>query len=415
MFIILATISLTGIVVIQIFWVKKAFDLKEKQFNQTMHIALKNVAENILLYNNNPSSLLNPVNQVSSNYYIVKVNDMIDAYTLELYLKNEFEHKGISLDFEYGIYDCSNEEMVYGNYVSADESINKNSSRTALPKWSSDNYYFGVYFPTREEYLLGQMDIWIFSSIVLLIVLIFFAYTIFMIMKQRRLSEIQKDFINNMTHEFKTPISTIAISSEILMKPEIINQPERLLNYASIIHSENSRLKKQVERVLQMATLDKEEIRLDKNPLDLNELIQKIVRNMHAALRQKDGVVSFQLDEMPVVINADNVHLSNIIYNLIDNAIKYAKEKPEITISTKAKKNHVVIGVEDKGIGINKDSKKLIFNKFYRVSTGNIHDVKGFGLGLNYVKIMVNAHKGKIKLESELNKGSKFSILLPYS
>ncbi|TAF63843.1 MAG: sensor histidine kinase [Cytophagales bacterium] len=415
LFVILATISLTGIIVIQIFWVKKAFDLKDKQFDQTMHIALKNVAERILIYNNNPSVLVNPVSQVSSNYYIVMVNDVIDASKLELYLKTEFQARDIFLDFEYGIYDCISSNMVYGNYVSMNpNSTYQNKKNQAIfPKWSSENYYFGVYFPKRQEYLFGQMDIWIFSSLVLLIVVIFFSYTLFVIIKQRRLSEIQTDFINNMTHEFKTPISTIALSSDVLLKPDINEHPHRLQNYAQIIKTENNRLKNQVERVLQMAILEKEEFKLHKEAIDLNALITEIAHNMKPLLKQKNAELLLQLDKQPVIVSADRVHLNNIIHNLIDNALKYSQEQPLITIVSKNKKNKVVFSVEDNGIGIATKDKKHIFDKFYRVSTGNVHNVKGFGLGLHYVKLMIEAHRGNIKLESEVGKGSRFTITMP--
>lgn len=418
LFTVLATISLVGIVLIQIFWVQKAFDLKEKQLGQGINIALKNVAEKILMYNNNPSTLVNPVEQISSNYFVVMVNDVIDAKILELYLKTEFEYMNIYIEFEYGIYDCMTQQIIYGNRVRSgkdEQVVSATIKPTVLPVLNRDNYYFVIYFPTRGEYLLGQMDIWIFSSLVLLIVVIFFSYTIFIIFKQKRLSEIQTDFINNMTHEFKTPISTISVSSEVLMKPNIIENPERLLNYATIIHNENKRLKKQVEHILQMATLEKEDLTLHKEAVDIHELIQRAIKNMEVTLKQVEGAVFLHFDPKPVVIYADALHLINIIYNLLDNAIKYSREAPRITISTENKKNGIHIIVEDEGIGIAPEAKKQIFNKFYRVPKGDIHDVKGYGLGLNYVKIMVEAHKGNIKVESEEGKGSKFILYLPYS
>jgi two-component system, OmpR family, phosphate regulon sensor histidine kinase PhoR len=419
--IILATVSLTGIIIIQILWFQKAFALKETQLNQSIQVSLKNVAEKILLYNNNPSTLVNPVNQVSSNYYIVMVNDIIDAKVLELYLKNEFEHREILIDFEYAIYDCSTEDMVYGNYVKAlqtayekDEPQSQKPQPTVLPVLNRENYYFGVYFPTRSEYLIGELDMWVFTSLILLVVVIFFAYTIFVILKQKRLSEIQTDFINNMTHEFKTPISTISISSEVLMKPNIIENPERLLNYATIIHNENKRLKNQVEHILQMATLTKEDLQLNKEALDVHELIYKVVRNQELTLKKFNGSIRLHLAPQAVVIHADPLHLTNMIYNLLDNAIKYSRETPEIDIYTENKKNGITLAIADQGIGISPEAKRHIFDKFYRVPKGDIHDVKGFGLGLNYVKLLVDAHKGNIKVESELGKGTKLTIYLPY-
>ncbi len=415
--VILAAIAITGIISTQVFWVKRAFDLKEKQFNQTVSIALKNVAEQMLSYNNHATSLINPVCQYSTNYFVVAVNDVIDANVLEHFLKKEFSRINLNLDFEYGIYDCNSERMVYGNYVNTGlrNFDIENHQRKNLPKWENRTYYFGVNFPTRENHLLAQMGIWGFSSFVLLVMVVFFAYALFVILKQKRLSEIQKDFINNMTHEFKTPISTIAISSEVLKNPNIIQNPGRLLNYATIIQEEANRLRNQVETVLQMASIDKEEIKLKKEQVDVHEVIHKAVENIEPLLKHENGSLTFQLDALEPVVYADRLHLTNMIYNLLDNAVKYTQIQPVILIYTKNEGKGVSICIRDNGIGIGKEHQKKIFDKFYRVPTGNVHNVKGFGLGLNYIHSLVKAHKGCIRLESELQKGSVFSIFLPFA
>ena len=416
--IILATISLIGVVLMQSFWFYKAFRFHQTQLDQRIHVALLRVAEKILILNSNPSTLVNPVNQVSSNYYIVMVNDVIETKKLELYLREELRFRQIYTDFEYGIYDCNNRKLVYGNYVRLHNEKVENDTiykpkPTLLPALTKDNYYFAVYFPSLQSYMLGEMDIWIFSTVVLFIVIVFFAYTLLAILRQKRLSEVQRDFINNMTHEFKTPIATIAISSEVLMKPNIIEKPERLLNYATIINEETKRLKKQVERVLQMATLEKEDLKLNLEVLDLHELIEKVVVNLEAPLRKVNGTLTLNLAETPIALQADKLHLTNIIYNLVDNAIKYSKENPEINITTTQKRNGVEIAISDKGIGIAPEMKRKIFDKFYRVPTGDVHDVKGFGLGLSYVKLMIEAHKGTIKAHSVLKEGTTFLMFLP--
>jgi two-component system phosphate regulon sensor histidine kinase PhoR len=282
-----------------------------------------------------------------------------------------------------------------------------------LPTWNNYAYYFGVQFPNREAHLINQMGIWSFSSVVLLIVIVFFAYTLFVILKQKRLSEIQKDFINNMTHEFKTPISTIAVSAEVLKDPNIIHQPERLLNYTTIIEKENSRLKQQVERVLQMARLDKEDIGLKKELVDLHQVIHDAIKNTSMGLQEKHGTITCELNATRSVLDADRLHLANMLHNLIDNAIKYCKVSPNILIRTSNVGKNLWLEIEDNGIGIKPDDQKRVFQKFYRVPTGNVHDVKGFGIGLNYVKSIVEAHKGSIRLLSELGKGSVFKICLP--
>lgn len=408
----LAALCITGITITQWYWVRRAFDLKEAEFERTVNTALFNVAHQIFEINKTPSPAVNPVKQVSTNYFIVQVNGEVDASLLEFLLRSEFEKRNIAVDFEYGVYDCSSKKMKYGDYIPLMPTAEKASSHK-LPAWSDYGNYFGVQFPNREAHLINQMGIWSFSSLVLLLVILFFAYTLFVILKQKRLSEIQKDFINNMTHEFKTPISTIAVSTEVLKDPGIVHQPERLLNYTTIIEKENIRLKHQVERVLQMAKLDKEDIGLKKEQVDVHQIINDAIQNIRPSLQEKNGTIVCDLKAERHRIGADRLHLTNVLYNLIDNAIKYCRRSPEIIISTHNLNKHLCIDVKDNGLGIARENHKKVFQKFYRVPTGNVHDVKGFGLGLHYVKSVVSAHRGTIKLESNLGNGSVFKIVLP--
>ena len=410
--VILAALSIVGITITQIYWVRKAFDLKEAEFVRTVNTALYNVANQIFEINKTPSPANNPVKQLSTNYFVVMVNSEIDANLLEYLLRNEFDKRGIAADFEYGVYDCSSERMVYGDYVAFNTTQEKNTSKI-LPKWSNQAYYFGVQFPNRAAHIINQMGIWSFSSIVLLTVITFFAYTLFVILKQKRLSEIQKDFINNMTHEFKTPIATIAVSTEVLKDENIVNQPERLKNYAGIIEKENIRLKHQVERVLQMARLDKEDIGLKKESLDIHQIIEDSIHNYTMALEERKGILKSELAATLCRIQGDKFHLTSVLNNLIDNAIKYCREIPLITIRTFNRHNGCVIEVRDNGIGISAENQRRIFHKFYRVPTGNVHDVKGFGLGLSYAKTIIEAHGGEISVQSELGAGCSFQIYIP--
>ena len=410
--VLLGAICIAGITITQIYWVRRAFDLKEAEFERTVNTALYNVAHQIFDINKTPSPANNPVKQLSTNYFIVMVNSEIDASLLEFLLRNEFEKRGIIADFEYGIFDCSSERMVYGNYVPLKTSKEKITGKN-LPKWSNQGYYFGVQFPNRAAHVINQMGIWSFSSIVLLLVITFFAYTLFVILKQKRLSEIQKDFINNMTHEFKTPIATISVSAEVLKDPGIVHQPERLKNYAGIIEKENLRLKQQVERVLQMARLDKEDLGLKKETVDVHQLIQDSIRHYTMALQERSGVLNSEFSATQVQVQGDKFHLTSVFNNLIDNAIKYCREIPQITIRTMNKNHGCVIEVSDNGIGISQENQRRVFQKFYRVPTGNVHDVKGFGLGLSYAKTIVEAHGGSISLQSELGKGCSFQIYIP--
>lgn len=412
--IVLAAISIAGIAATQIYWVRRAFDIRENQFNRDVNTALRNVANQIFEINKTPSPSNNPVNQLSTNYFVVAINGEIDVNLLEFLLTTEFEKRNITAAFEYGVYDCSNKCMVYGNFVSL-QNDKRLASITDLPTWNDEGYYFGVQFPFLQANLLSQLGIWGFSSAVLLIVIFFFIYTLLVILKQRRLSEVQQDFINNMTHEFKTPISTIAISSEVLKDPKISTEPDRLLKYASVIQNESNRLKQQVERVLEMARLDEKKIELNKEYLNGNEVIEEAVQNSTLSLTEKEAEIKTHLNAAQFHFHGDKLHLINVINNLIDNAIKYNDNKPIIIISTYNKKHSFCIEVEDNGIGIAPENQRKIFERFFRVHTGNIHNVKGFGLGLNYVKLIIEAHQGTIEAESTPGKGTVFKISLPTS
>lgn len=253
------------------------------------------------------------------------------------------------------------------------------------------------------------------SGMVMLILLFAFSYFIFTIIRQKKLSTIKNDFISNMTHEFKTPISTISLASEMLGDESIVKTPEKQKRFLKMIKDENKRLSVLVESILQTAILDKGEFKLKLNELDIHEIITTAINNTNLLVEQRNGKIVTNLNATKTRLMADRVHLTNIVFNLIDNAIKYSKEIPEITITTNDSSNGINIIVKDNGIGISKENQRKIFDKFYRVPTGNVHNVKGFGLGLSYVQAVVNKHGGEITVHSELGKGSIFTIFLPYS
>ncbi|HMP98645.1 MAG TPA: HAMP domain-containing sensor histidine kinase [Cyclobacteriaceae bacterium] len=408
--IVLATLSILGISITQIYWVKQAFNLKEAQFNRDVNLALFNVAQQIFSINNTPSPSNNPTKQITTNYFQVMVNSEIDANLLEFLLKTEFEKRNILVDFEYGIYDCSHEKLIYGSYISMTGAPDK-STPSKLPIPPQQDYYFTVYFPSKNAQLIYSTDIWSFSTIVLFLVISFFAYMLIVILKQKRLSEVQRDFINNMTHEFKTPISTIALSAEVLKDPKTLQDPQRLINYVSIIETENLRMKNQVERVLQIASSDKEDIELKLEKTDIHQLLIAIIQNTKERTSLENITINYELKAKNHKLMADRLHLTNIIYNLLDNALKYCSKNPEIHIQTENQNGLLYLHITDNGIGIEQKEQQKIFNKFYRVSQGNRHDVKGFGLGLSYVKRMIEAHKGKITLRSNPGKGSTFTLI----
>lgn len=408
---ILAIISIVGIISVQVYWFSKAFNIREKQFNQTVNIALRNVAEQILNYNGSTIPQTNPVEQLSSNYFVVMVNDKIDINLLETLLFNEFQKRDLHVEFEYGIYDCANENMVFGNVIKMEDDTINTRLQYNLPTWKGNDYYFGVLFPERQNMLLSQMGIWLFSSVVLVLVISFFAYALFIIFKQRKFSETQKQFINNMTHEFRTPISTIQLSSDVLRNPDIVKDAARLNNYAQIIKEESNRLLDQVENVLQAAIIEDKKLKLKKEPHNVHELITEVVKNYNNVLNSH--TIETNLQATRSIILADKIHFSNLIKNLVENAIKYSPESSRVIVNTRDEKKGILIEIIDNGIGIPKEHQKKIFTKFYRVPTGNIHDVKGFGLGLSYVKNISKFHKGHISLESTVGQGSIFKLIFP--
>ncbi len=405
--ILLAFISLAGIIATQIFWVKKAIDLKEQQFNHRAYIALKSVADR-LIQDSKFKVQLDGINKKASNYYTLDFSSPVNVTMLENYLIIESKNQNLNADFEYGIFECTTDSFYYGRFVNIKNT--GNIERLHIKAKPSENYYVGVLFPKKRSYLQDDLKLLIFFSIVLLIVIGFFTYTILIILKQKKLSEIKTDFVNNMTHEFKTPISTIALSSDVLMRDDIINNPERLKHYATIISEENNRLKGQVESVLQVSQIDSHKIALNLSEIDMNALIENISKNMEPRLEEQQGKITLQLNAKKTVVEADEVHLTNILYNLLDNAIKYCDKIPEIVITTQNKHKGIEISFKDNGKGIETSSQSMIFEKFFRVPSGDLHDVKGFGLGLFYVKNMIKLHKGKIALHSIPKVGTTFTI-----
>ena len=436
--IVLGVFSLASILFTQIIWIRKTIaiqntniEIHEKkdslqliQFSEEAHIALRNVLEHITNQREDSSDLYGAVKQLSTNYFSVDVNEELHPYYLENLLKRELYNENIREDFQYGIYDCFSDSIVFGNLIRfTKDSLYAPASDTMFGitseklKWKKDGHYFTVFFPNVVSRPINPTTVdiyspWIFVVIIVVIILLFFGYTLIIIMKQKRLSEVKNDFINNMTHELKTPISTIGLSSEMILRNDFTNDPDRLKRYAEIIYKENKRLENQVERVLNVAKLDKEKLVLKKSMIHLHEIIEE-AKDTFEGNQIEDGTIQLDLNAEIDEIEADEVHITNVIFNLIDNAIKYSNKEIVIKIRTYMIKKQIFIEVEDHGLGIKKDNQRIIFDKFYRVPTGNIHNVKGFGLGLYYVKLIIEEHEGSIEVKSTLGKGTTFTICLP--
>jgi len=446
--IIMATISVVGILFIQFFFLKNSYDLNEKQFHQLTTSALRSVASQINEYN---AKLFHhevkpneggQVEQISNNYYVVNVNDVIDPNLLEHFLETEFKKRNLNLTYEFAIYDCNSGKMVHGNLVKYDSippkikaeksfdsascsmeeimfdkqynnvktKVEKKKKACNLPTCEKFTYYFGVHFPDRSQFYSSRLLTWYFFNGILFFVVIFFGYALYVIIKQKQLSEIQKNFINNLTHEFKTPIASIDLAAKVLSNPKICEQPERLAEYVKIVGQQNKRLSAQVEKLLQMATIEKTKLQLNLEQIELNQFISESILEFKNSQNGRAYSVTLESVLENVLILADKLHFSNLIFNVLDNAIKYCDVTPEIVIRIEEDRNHYFILFDDNGIGIPPNDRKKIFNRFYRVPTGNVHDVKGFGLGLDYVKKIVQRHGWQIKVIENRRKGSTFIV-----
>lgn len=407
---IFGALAIAGVIFIQAYWVVNTWYLNDEEFDYSVRITLRKTAESIAEFNKSNLPKKNLIQRRASNTYVVNINDEIDAQVLEDYLIQYSEEFSLEADFEYGIYDCSSGDMVYGNYCDIGSRNKDKASLNNLPKFKELEYYFVVRFPSREGYILSNMRQAVWFSCIAFLAVGFFVFTIILILRQRRYSEMQRDFINNMTHEFKTPISSVKLAAAGLGSNPKISSDNRLSKYVQIIDEQSSRLNKQVEKLLNVAALEKKNLDFQLEDIALNQLCSDISKDMEIRLSQnmdgKSGQISYVEIDENVLVKADRMHLTNVLYSLIDNAIKYSTK--EVDVEVRLSKNSIQIA--DKGIGIKNEYQKNIFKKFYRVPTGNVHDVKGFGLGLFYVKTIVNKFKWDLNLESEVNKGTKITI-----
>ena len=412
--VILGALAILFIIGQQTYLVMQTWNTKERDFDRSVNIALLNVAKELSNVNQTVLPLQELIKRLSSNSYAVNINSQINASNLDFYLRKNFEEASLNEDFDYSIYDCHDEKMVYGKYVSYSPSADSSAVKKDFPKLADLTYYFIVRFPKRSSSLLGSMSITVIFSVISLLTVLFFIYSMLIILRQKRLSELQKDFINNMTHEFKTPISTIKVAADVFASHPVIQTDGRLAKYAQIMREQNNRLNTQVEKVLQITRIDRNTLDLNTEIINLHELLETILPTIQVKIEGMDGILEQRLRAKQPYIKADMLHLTNIIHNLLDNAMKYSKSsKPEVLVITEESDKNIRLMISDRGIGIDKEHHKKIFHRFYRVPTGNIHNVKGFGLGLFYVKNIVQAHGWTIDLASEVDKGTSIIIDIP--
>lgn len=406
---------MVGIIITQLYWVKKAVDFKEEQFDSSVRVALKSVV-NQLLNEFTDSTFVLMMEDPECFVKKTNITEIINEDRLKSMMESELGSMLVEEKNEYAVYDRSSSEFLMGTFDECEQEIMDSQHNVSLNcLCESDDYYLGVYFPNQTSQILLNMIGWLaISAIFIVIVIISFWYTVVTMFRQKRLSEMKTDFVNNMTHEFKTPISTISLASEMLLRPNVFESGDKTQKYANIIYDENARLQNQVEQVLQISILDKGDMKIKPKEMDIHKVIRNVSDNFRLGLKEQKGKIKIELNAKPSIIVADRVHVMNIISNLLDNAKKYSAKDPEISISTKSVKEGVIITVTDNGVGISAEHQKQIFKKLFRVPTGNIHDVKGFGIGLYYVKTMIEAHGGTIKVKSGLGNGSSFELFLPF-
>lgn len=343
------------------------------------------------------------------------IQKRLDWVVLDSVVKDHMAEAGFELDYVYGVAGSDGDSLVYGPPDHAEKLLDTEYKARLYPHdILAPRYDLLMFFPSGKAYLWGQMSPMLLSTIAFLFIIIYcFVYVIKTLMAQKRSAGLMVDFVNNMTHEFKTPISSVALACEAILRPDVISDHRKVGQYAQLIHDENQRMRRQTDKILQMAALEEGDPVLKPTEVDLHQVIREAVENIAIQIENREGTIACSLDASECVVRADKVHLSNIVFNLLDNANKYSPEAPSITVSTWNGNHGIHVRVEDRGKGISEEHIRHIFKKYYRVPTGNIHDVKGFGLGLSYVKLITEAHGGRISLNSIPGQGTRVDLFLP--
>lgn len=405
--IVAGTIAFVGIIAMQIYLLRQAFDYEEKKVSQNIQVSLLEVANEINKYYGYQIPPVNSVEKIAKDYYIVNLRNDFEAKVLELILTNKFKSKGIKSNFEYAIYDCETDAMLFGNYVHIGSTDTTTKTITNhFPKATHLVYYFAVRFPDIDSFIYASLHTWIILSIVMLIALCIYLYAIYIIMQQQKFALLQKDFINNMTHEFKTPLASILIASKYLTQHNAIVANQKLHQYSQIIIDQGKKLDHHLEKILHVAKSDANPDILQKTNFNMVTCIKDVIEIIQ--LKYNEAQINFTYFNADINITADAFHFTNMIHNFLDNAIKYCDKKPEIDITITKANHNIVLQVNDNGIGIAPKHLKHVFEKFYRVPSNK----NGFGLGLYYVQKICSLHHFKITIASQINNGTTIKLLI---
>ncbi|RYG53939.1 MAG: HAMP domain-containing histidine kinase [Chitinophagaceae bacterium] len=406
----ISSLIIATILVFQLVWLRKIYNFEQKEFTHNVVKAIRGLYEDLDISLYNSSHLNELIENPDPNVYIARINLPADQDSLTSYLHYELDDFGVFTDCHVGIYNVDSAKYVYTTILAP----GKNSSKFKLPASKRSFDHLTLYFPNRQQYIITRMNFWIISSAILLLVLILFGGSLYYFYKQKFLNETQKDFIQNFTHEFKTPVAVISLAADVLKNPAIAEKPDKLVTYAGIVEYQSTYLQNQIERLLQFAYTDSNQLHLTRSKVNIHELIQQALSNLGPLVAERKARFELSLDATDPFLMADKEYLVIVITNLIDNAVKYSRD-PHITISTANTQGFTSFTVQDNGIGIESKQLAKIFKRFFRVRQGETYTAKGFGLGLSFVKKIVDAHGGKIKVESTPGKGSSFTISLPVS
>jgi two-component system phosphate regulon sensor histidine kinase PhoR len=413
--VVLNSTALIGLIFTQLFWIKEAYNLMDKQFSGTVKVALKGVVNQMLEYEIKHADSVSFLGHDTLVPFQPEVR-LIHSNLLELKLIEEFRLMEIDENYEFAIINSSNNSLLMGKVDDFKNQLLTSPFRVNLNGFKdAENYYLSAWFPDHKNVILNKLAYWILISLIFALVLIIgFPVSIVIFNRQKMLTSMKTDFINNMTHEFKTPIATISLASEMLLKKSVLEDPEKTMRYSRIIYDENTRLQNHVEQILSVSMLERGQFRLKMKETDIHMLIEEVVENFSLSVTERHGKIRTHYCADKFILNVDKSHIRNVILNLLDNANKYSTENPWIRIGTQNTDNGITISVEDRGIGISLENQRQVFKNLYRIPTGNIYNVKGFGIGLYYVKTIVEAHGGHINIKSEVDKGSRFDVYLPF-
>lgn len=406
-----ATLLIIVIVGVQLYWLNMIYSLEQKTFNINVVKSIRGLYEDVNIMDSPVNHLQDFIEHPSPDYFLFRTSGVYEKDSLVWYLKDELNDFDVLTDAHVGFYNSQEKKYTSREYVPA-AAARYDPVVSPFPVFERKYDYVLLYFPHRNRYVLQQMNFWFISSVVLFVVLIGLAVSLFYFYRQKFLAEVQKDFVNNFTHEFKTPLAVMKISSDVLLQEKIIQQPDRLHQYATIIQNQTMHLQKQVERLLQVATSERKELPIQRTPVTVNGIIEEAVTKIQPLAQEKKAVLELQLPDDNYELLADRAHLELAVVNLLENALKYSPN-PRIIVSAGKENDHIFISVKDNGIGIDKKYHKKLFEKFYRVPTGDVHNVKGFGLGLSFVKRIIDAHHGSIVINSIPGIGTEFRLLLP--